>query len=91
MTKFSIIIDMLKIAFSEPIDENDYNTILVCLREYAENRESLENEMKVNESNGYPIDYNPCDHMERIRFCIVFGSIPNSKIKTCLWEWNSII
>lgn len=39
---------------------------------------------EVNESNGYPPDYNPCEHMERIRFSMCFGSIPNSKIEYCL-------
>ena len=81
---------MLKIAFSEPVDENDYHNIVAYLREYAKNRESVENEKKVNESNGYPPDYNPCEHMERIRFCMVFGSISNSKIRCCLLSADKI-
>ncbi len=31
---------MLKIAFTEPIDENDYHNMVECLRQYATNRDS---------------------------------------------------
>jgi hypothetical protein len=84
MSRFAIIIDMLKIAFTEPVCEKDYHNIVECLRQYATNRDSLEVERKVNESAGYPADYNPCEHMERIRFSFIFGTIPNSKVEYCL-------
>jgi hypothetical protein len=40
ISRFAIIIDMLKIAFTEPIDENDYHNMVECLRQYATNRDS---------------------------------------------------
>lgn len=90
MSKFAILLDMLKIAFSEWCDENDYHIVVQCMREYDKNRDTLDNERAINKEKGYPEDYNPGEHMERIRFFMKFGSIPNSKIAHHLSEWNAL-
>ena len=79
-SKFSLLIDMLTEAFTTPISEMDYHSIVKCLRHYDTNRESQETECKVLRENRWPVTYHPCDHMENIRFGMCMGAVRNRHI-----------
>lgn len=83
-SKFGIILDVLIEAFKNSVSEQDYCNIVKILREYTNSRENLEIEQDELKNRGYPLDYHPCDHMERIRFAMTFGKYNNTRINDLL-------
>ncbi len=71
--RFGILLDILKIAFKEPVSENDYHRIVEAIRNYDKSRISPEEEKAELRRVGWPETYHPCDYAERIRFFLNFG------------------
>ena len=80
-SRFGILLDILMEAFRNPVSETDYYTIVQVLQDYTEARSDTIQEQEELAKRGLPINYHPCDHMERIRFGMVFGNNRNSRIK----------
>lgn len=76
-TQFGIILDILTEAFKHPVSEHDYTTIVGILRDYSCNRNSIVVEQHELTIRKFPPGYHPCDHMENIRFAMVFGENNN--------------
>lgn len=79
--RFRLQLDMLKESFSNPVSENDYHEIVGCLRDYSTNRCDPTIEAHELREHGFPSDYHPCDHLERIRFAMTFNSKDNTRIR----------
>lgn len=84
MTTFGILLDILKEAFQNPVSEKDYHMIVDSLKNYNFNRNDKESEVNELKNKGWPLTYHPCDHMERIRFAMVFGEKDNEYIQSLL-------
>lgn len=63
-------------AFAEGITEADYHTLVGLLRVYAAARECESEEARVRALHGWPAHYDPCDHMEALRFAVTFRCPP---------------
>jgi hypothetical protein len=63
---------MLRVAASTPVSEMDYHKIVQILRHYDKHRQSPQDEQEVLARVGWPATYHPCDHMEKIRFVLLF-------------------
>jgi hypothetical protein len=83
-SQFGILLDILKEAFQSPISERDYHMIVELLRNYNNSRIHKESELNELQSRGWPLNYDPCEHMERIRFAMVFGEKDNDVVQTLL-------
>lgn len=81
MTRFGIILDILSESFHGIISEQDYVNIVNLLRDYDRSRDDTSIEKQELVDRGWPLNYHPCDHMERIRFATVFGKDDNVRIK----------
>ena len=79
-SRFGVILDILKEAFTSPVSERDYYRIVAAVEAYGENRCSREEEQEDLMVRGFPLDYHPCEHMENLRFGMVFCSEDNKKI-----------
>ena len=81
---FSIILDILQEAFNSLVSERDYHMIVACLREYSASEHNADIEKSELARRGWPLDYHPCEHMERLRFAFVFGGEDNPRIQHAL-------
>lgn len=81
------LVAALNAAFTEEVSELDYHNLVRCMREYRAGMQGRchlsETEVKSITAVGWPETYNPFDHMERIRFCLVFGR-ENAQIRQLL-------
>lgn len=93
MIKCNIIADMLQAAFAGSVTEQDYHLIVKCLREYSVNRDTREVEREVFASRGWLKDYDPCTHMENIRFGLHFDnrSPSNPGVMSAVNTWNTLL
>lgn len=89
-TRFGIIIDLLIEAFRNFASEGDYYDIVNILRSYELSRDSSFLERTELEARGWPLDYDPCEHIENIRMCMAFGN-DNLRIKELLDQYQSIL
>lgn len=76
-SRFSIILDMLNNAFTNPINETEYHGIVECLRIYSSNQDPIDVQQEELKKRGWPLNYHPCDHMENIRHAFTF--VPNDQ------------
>lgn len=82
--QFMVLLRMLKVLFEGPtVSEDQYHDVITCMRRYDTDRVPVETEQAALLEIGYPVTYHPCDHMERIRFCTVFGK-PSANLKRLL-------
>jgi hypothetical protein len=82
---FGKLLDVLSIAFRFPVSERDYHDIVCLLRDYDDSgRTSVDEERSELERRGWPVTYHPCDHMENVRWGMVFGSEDNARIREML-------
>ena len=88
VTKIELIVDLLQAAFASPVTESEYHLTVNCLRQYALDRDSRDTERNVVTSRGWPPEYDPCEHMERIRFAMSFGSTSNVGVMSAVNAWN---
>lgn len=88
VTKSELIMAIIKAAFSGPVTEQDYHSTVQCLREYSVERDCRELERAAATSRGWPAEYDPCMHMENIRFGMVFGSTTNEEVVRAVQSWN---
>lgn len=72
MHRFSIIIDMLQAAFESHVNENEYHQIVRSLRAYQQEPDPPSVQIQELRNRRWPLSYNPCDHMENIRFSLQF-------------------
>ena len=89
--KCDLILDLLQAAFTGAVTEQDYHSTVQCLREYAAERDCREAESRAALSRGWPADYDPCEHMERIRVAMTFGSTllqRNEGVAAALSAWR---
>lgn len=77
---------MLSRAFDgkNAVSQGNYEDIVRCMRAYDGERAAPTEERAVLASRGWPITYHPCDHMERVRFCMTFDEASDSKIDACV-------
>lgn len=80
---FSVLLDMLKIAFREGSSEEQYHEVVKCLRAYRSCPADKKSEKMVLLQKGWPPHYHPCHHMENIRWGICFGNV-NAKLQELL-------
>jgi hypothetical protein len=85
--KFNIILDILQEAFTSPVSEKDYHMIVACLRKYSASERDVKFEQSELARRGWPLDYNPCEHMERLRFAFTFGTDDNPRINSFSHEF----
>jgi hypothetical protein len=86
---FGTILDMLRIAFESPVSLKDYHDIVSCLRAYdSEGRSDVSNERLELNRLGWPDTYHPCDHMENIRFGLMFVPEDNIRVRDRLAACN---
>jgi hypothetical protein len=86
-SRFGVIIDILEIAFSNPVSESDYHNIVRCLREYDRLRDPEETERYQLRIRGWPEDYHPCEHMENVRWGFAFVDVSNQDVTSLLTQW----
>lgn len=84
VSKFGIILDILKEAFSTPVSERDYYRIVEVLRNYKLNPCEPTTEQEELVARKWPLHYHPCDHMENIRFGLCFCGEDNIRIQELL-------
>ena len=73
MNGFMVTMLMVDAVFRRVVSEDQYHDVVERLRRYDTDRVPVETERAILHEMGYPESYHPCDHMERIRFCITFG------------------
>ena len=91
MNPFESLLLMLKIVFdgSTTISEDQYHDVVACMRRYNTKRLSTAIEQTALRAAGFPVTYHPCNHMERIRFCTVFGE-PDATLQDLLAHQNAM-
>lgn len=75
--RFARLLLLLRHVFSNGtvVSEDNYHDIVHCMRDYQEGgRAAATEERQMMNTLGWPAHYHPCDYMENIRFCLVFGS-----------------
>jgi hypothetical protein len=90
-TRFGIILDLLIEVFRNPASEEDYHAIVDLLRSYALARDSSYAEYVELLEHNYPLNYDPCDHMENIRKFMTFGSTDNWRVKELLEKYPTVL
>ena len=82
--KFGVLLDVLSEAFKSTVSEHDYHMIVQAIRDYSVSRYDRETEEKELAARNMPLTYNPCDHMENIRFGMSFGGGDNVRVQELL-------
>ncbi len=83
--KFGALLDMLRVAFQSPVSIQDYQDIVSCLRCYEADGRALKSEEHTElDRLGWSTQYHPCDHMENLRFGLVFAPDDNSRVRELL-------
>ena len=92
-SKFGNILDMLIYAFKNTVSVHDCAMIVDTLRDYEKTRPDAPcaDEQRELSRVGYPLDYHPCEHMDRIRFCMVFGENDNEHIQDMLKKHSELV
>jgi hypothetical protein len=88
VTKCGLIFDLLQAAFTGFVTEHEYHLTVHCLREYAAERDCRDLEQQAAISRGWRADYDPCEHMERIRYGMTFGTTCNTSVMDAVNAWN---
>lgn len=86
--RFGVILDMLKVAFESPASEKNYHDIVACMRDYITNSRAAQNEeQRALLQRGWPPEYDLADHMERIRFAMVFQREDHSGVSNLVQKY----
>lgn len=72
MARFDQLLNILKISFESGVSESQYHSIVNMIREYGADPGPKDIEHASLEAIGWPTDYHPSDHIERIRFAFHF-------------------
>jgi hypothetical protein len=90
MSTLDIVIALLCVALLTPVSEMDYHNLVKILRHYDNHRQSPQDEQEVLTRVGWPHTYHPCDHMENIRFVLVFTREGYPAVATLCQEYYTI-
>ena len=85
---FPTILDMLGAAFDSPVSETDYLGLVRCIREYENARDPRSVEQDLLVARGWPITYDVCEHLDGVRFALVFNSMGNARVRAAIAEWK---
>lgn len=88
---FGILIDMLIVAFNVTVSKSDYHDVVQCMRMYDTRRATLESKREELRRRGWPVTYHPCEHMEKIRFCMTFGGHGNERVRDLVGRFHGAI
>lgn len=80
MVRFHQLLNILKISFKSGISESQYHSIVDIIRDYGVNPDPKHIEDASLKAVGWPTDYHPSEHIERIRFCIYFLPYNNEQV-----------
>jgi hypothetical protein len=80
MARFDQLLNILKISFESGISESQYHSIVNMIREYGASPDSKDIEHASLKAIGWPNDYHPSDHIERIRFAFHFVPYKNEQV-----------
>ena len=89
LQRFTLLLSLLEHVFRSGtvVSEDNYHDVVRCMRDYEEKgRAAASDEREMMNTLGWPEQYHPCDHMENIRFCLVFGS-ENLIVSRCVAEY----
>ena len=84
MNRFARLLYLLELAFPATVSEDQYHALVACMRAYDADRLPADVEKRTLAESGWPETYHPCDHMERIRFSLVFGPEPDARLQRAL-------
>ncbi len=82
--KFGMLLDVLTVAFKSTVSEHDYHMIVQAIRDYSVSRYDRAAEEKELAARNMPLTYNPCDHMENVRFGMSFVVEDNARVQELL-------
>ena len=83
---FGLLLDILKVMFTETISEDNYHDFMDVMRVYCKTCQQMTKEEEAFEltSRGFPETYNPCEYMDKFRFAFAFGAASNVKVSAKL-------
>ena len=91
MNRFARLLRALEAALPATVSEDQYHALVAAMRAYDAHRLPADIEKRTLAEAGWPQTYHPCDHLERIRFSLVFGPDPDARVQRALDDMNAAV